>query len=145
MGEWAKISLDKYRELNAAAKRVNATPEAGGEWERQREVRAVPRYAKVTKCTLGTGFGEIQFCTGNRDSLVADTSVTVKCGMSRLCRVDDLVIVDAIAANDYAWEVVAIVGLWVLYKDPATDGSTLASVQDNPAVAAYCTDSVVVP
>lgn len=36
MGEWAKISLDKYQELNRAAKRVNATPETEGDFVRAR-------------------------------------------------------------------------------------------------------------
>ncbi len=65
--------------------------------------------------------------------------------MDKWYRVDDLVLVERVAAPDYSWEVVKPVIGSTLYKDPATDGSTLAPVQDSPAVDSYCTDTVVVP
>lgn len=103
------------------------------------------RYAKVTKCMESTGFGEIQFCTGNRNALVADTSLTVKCGMDKFYQVNDLVKVIPFASPGITWEVVGLVVGGQLFKDPATDGSTLASPQDNPAAVSKCTDTVTVP
>lgn len=108
----------------------------------------IGRYAKITKCADASGFAEIQFCTGNRDSLEADDSLAVKCGLSmfiKFLKVGDLVIVLPIFSPDIHWEAIAKVVGGALFKDPQHDGSVLANPQDDPDVEVLCTDEVEIP
>lgn len=108
----------------------------------------IGRVVQITKCTLGTGYATGKFCTGDPGgTLTLETTPDVKVfiGINSWWRVGDYVLVVPVAVPSLVWWAVAGVHDSVLYKDPATDGSVLASPQDNPAADVYCSDSVTVP
>lgn len=141
----AQLSVDTAQRLVAAARRVEGEGPDLGDGRGPRELLPIGRYAKVITCADATQVGTIQFCTGNRNALVVDTSVTVKCGMDPFPQANDFIVVMRVAAPDIQWEYVRMVTGARMFKDPATDGSVLASQQDNPAVDVRCTDTVTIP
>lgn len=106
------------------------------------------RVLRITKCALSTGYAEGQFLQGDPGgTLTLETSPKVKVfiGKHSRWRVGSDVLVVPVACPSLVWWAVAGVNDDVLYADPATDGSTLAPIQDNPSAEVYCSDSVQVP
>lgn len=108
----------------------------------------IGRLLRITKCALSTGYAEAQPLQGDPGgTLTLDTSKTVKIfiGKHSRWRVGSDVLVMPVGCPSLVWWAVAGVNDDVLYADPATDGSTLAPIQDNPSAEVYCSDSVQVP
>lgn len=108
----------------------------------------VGRVVKITACTLGTGYATARFYTGDPGgtlTLSPEEEVKVFIGKQSMWRVGDYVLVVPVELNVLVWWAVAGVDNFSLYKDPLSDGSTLASVQDDPDPDEYCSDTVTVP
>jgi hypothetical protein len=127
-------------------------PEPGS--SKRRPLPMMSRMAKLTKCGSGvgsaTGYGEIQFYTGNPHNKTLDTSLTVKCSANRWFAKNQDVWVSPCACPDVHWVVVAAM-IGPTFFEPldttiagCRDG-TLAAVQDCPNPLTTCTDSVPIP
>lgn len=145
----AFISVPTAQRIIDGVKRVEAMPSSSGAGGPGDVLAAYfGRIVKITGCTKGTGYATAQFCKGDPGgTLTPDTGLTVKVfiGINSFWRKDDYVIVLPVACPSVHWVAVASVTQSTLYKDPATDGSSLATTQDTPLPDSYCTDSVVVP
>lgn len=125
----------------------------GGQRVDPRHPQLMGRLARITGCTLATGYATIQFLTGDPGgTLTLDTTLTVKAfiGKNSWWRKDDDVIVVPVACPNVTWCVVGGITNSTLYRKPGDvaqggDGSTLANPQDTPSAESYCTETVVVP
>lgn len=148
MGDWAEISVSDFKRINRAVRAIEQMIGDAPPHGRHPQPFQAGRWARITGCTLSTGYATIQFCNGDPGgTLTPDTSITVKCfiGINSWWRSgDDVFVVPGMSPN-LSW--VAVAGKYgpKFWANPGTDGSTLASPQDNPAAESYCTQSVTVP
>lgn len=144
MAEWAKIPVNTALQMYAMLRWWRGR-QSGGDLQDEHPPMYL-RMAKITQCGNGssaTGYGAIQFYRGDPHNRTLDTSVTVKCVVSKWFQKNQDVWVAAAACQNVKWvAVTAIIGPTFFAAPTAGE---LASPQDNPAPTTTCTDSVSIP